>query len=94
MSKEKEYQFIKPLSKKPELPTAAPRESKTRKIAEEFVNSGIKYAEVLPIEEYKSVTSLARAIGRALHGRRALDPKDSITVASDKEKGKVYLIRK
>jgi hypothetical protein len=94
MSAKKEYTFIKPLSKKPTLPEYTAIKMATL-IAKEFIESDVKYAEVIDIGEYKSTTSLSRALGRTLHNKtKGLDPNNKIEVRSDKKQGKVYLLRK
>lgn len=94
MTSEEKPKYIKMLSKKPILPTAAPKESKTRQIAEEFMQSNGKYAEVSIMGEFKSPVSLSRAIGRALHaGKNALDPDGKVRVVADKKNHKVYLMK-
>lgn len=87
----KEYEYIIPLKKKPEIASKGPA-SISRTIAKEFIDSGVQYAEV-PLGKFDSITSLARSLGRALHGKNALDKENKIVVKSDKEKNKVYLIR-
>jgi hypothetical protein len=66
--------------------------SKAKMIAKEFLESDLEAAEVTEIKPYKSTTSLARSLGRILHGSKALDPDNNIVVKSDEKK--VYLIRK
>lgn len=89
----KEYKYIKPLETKPDLPKKAHALSKARQAAKEFIDSGVKYAEV-EIKDYKNTTALARSLGRILHAKSGgLDPNRNIEVRSDKAKGKVYLLR-
>jgi len=67
--------------------------SKTRIAAQEFIDSGAKYAEI-KIEGYDNSTALARSLGRSLHNKNSgLDPEKKIEVRSDPVKKKVYLLR-
>lgn len=94
MSKEKKYKYLTVLSKKPELPQKGKAISKTRIAAQEFIDSGAKYAEI-NIEGYDNTTALARSLGRSLHNKNSgLDPKGEIEVRSDPIKGKVYLLKR
>lgn len=85
------YLFIVPLKKPPRIPEKTVTMTYSRKAATEFIHSDLQYAEV-PLSDYKSPKSLARALGRVLHGKRGLDKEGKIDVRSDGVK--VYLIRK
>ena len=90
-----DLKWIKPLDKKPILPTSKSTVSKSERIVREFIDSEIRYAEILDTTEYASLKSLARSLGRILHNKeRGLDPDNKIEVRSDTEKNKVYLLRK
>ena len=90
----KEYRYVTVLSKKPQLPEKGKTISKTRIAAQEFIDSGAKYAEI-SIPGYENATALARSLGRSLHNKNSgLDPKGEIEVRSDPIKKKVYLLRK
>ncbi len=91
---EEKYKFIKPLKQKPSLPARGAPVSKTKLAAQEFIDSGARYAEI-SIPGYDNPTSLARSLGRSLHNKNSgLDPKGEIEVRSDPIKKKVYLLRK
>lgn len=90
-----DLKWIKPLAKRPILPTPRPAVSKSERIVREFIDSETRYAEILDTAEYASLKSLARSLGRILHNKeKGLDPDNEIEVRSDKEKNKVYLLRK
>ena len=68
MSKGKEYLFIKPLTKKPILKPKTKKIVDSKKAVEEFISSGLQFAEV-SLEMPKSGTKglligLNRAIGK------------------------------
>ena len=87
------FKYIKPLSKKPILPSKRPVSSIARNIVNEFLESNEKYAEIPLVEAYANAASLARNLGRILHNKNhGLDPDNEIEVRSAKEK--VYLLRK
>lgn len=89
----KEYEYIIPLDKKPEIVKVTGTASLSRKIAKEFVESGLEAAEI-PLGKFKSITALSRSLGRALHNKKhGLDKENKIVVQSDKENNKVYLIK-
>lgn len=88
MSKEK-YQFIKPLAKKPTLKPKAQVQPNTSKAVQEFIESGLDYAEV-SLELSKSgvrglLIGLNKAIGK--------DRKEEYEARSTID-GKIVLIRK
>lgn len=94
MSRNKEYKFLKPLSKAPDLPDKPMVLSEGKRACIEFLNSDLKFAEVT-VSGYSNLAALSRSLGRILHGGdSALDPDRKITVRSDPIKEKVYLIRK
>lgn len=89
MSVKKEYKFIKPLAKKPSLKPKAKKLTDTKKAVEEFIESGLDYAEVsIPLPK-SGTRGLMVGLGRAIGGER----KDQYEVRLT-EDGKVVLIKK
>lgn len=89
-----EYQYIIPLKEKPEITVTKTGISMSGRIAKEFVESDLVAAEI-PLGKFKSIAGLSRSLGRALHNKKhGLDKENKIAVQSDKEKNKVYLVRK
>jgi hypothetical protein len=89
-----EYKYFKALKEKPDVEIKSSSGSLSRLIVKEFIESNEKYGEV-PKGEFKTLTALARSLGRALHNsKHGLDPDNKIVVQSDNQNNKVYLIKK
>jgi hypothetical protein len=88
MSK-KEYQFIKPLSKKPSLKPKAKIQTKTRKAVDEFIESSIEYAEVTLDMPKSGTKGLLIGLNRAI-GKERKDKYEARLTTDNK----VVLIRK
>jgi len=88
MSK-KEYKFIKPLTQRPILKTKTGKKSMSQKIIEEFLESGVKYAEVSPIAG-KEATGLMIGLGRYISKHEL---KDKVEVRRNTRE-KVVLLKK
>jgi hypothetical protein len=86
-----EYRYINPLDEKPEVARKIYRVKSTAQLTvEEFLKSGVKYAEIKSdiLSNYKSPASCARGYGRVV---KTLGQSDNVKVYSDSEK--VYLER-
>ena len=84
-----EYSYINPLEEKPEIAKKKYRATSTSQlVVEEFLKSGVKYAEIKGdvLNNYKSPASAARGFGRVL---KTLGQSEKLKVYSDSEK--VYL---
>ena len=84
-----EYQYITPLHDKPEIARKVYQKKSTAPpVIEEFLKSGVKYAEIKSdvLSKYKSSASCARGFGRII---KSLGHSGKVKVYSDSEK--VYL---
>jgi hypothetical protein len=84
-----EFKYITPLDEKPEIAKRTYRAKSTAQLViEEFLKSGVKYAEIKGdvLNNYKSPASAARGFGRVI---KTLGKSDNVKVYSDNEK--VYL---
>jgi hypothetical protein len=84
-----EYKYINPLDEKPEVARKKYRaKSIAQLVIEEFLKSGVKYAEIKGdvLNNYKSPASAARGFGRVV---KTLGQSENVKVYSDNEK--VYL---
>jgi hypothetical protein len=83
------YSYITPLDEKPAIAKRSYRAKSTAQLViEEFLNSGVKYAEIKGdvLNNYKSPASAARGFGRVI---KTLGQSEVVRVYSDSEK--VYL---
>jgi hypothetical protein len=84
-----EYKYITPLEEKPAIAKRTYRTKSTAQLViEEFLKSGVKYAEIKGniLSNYKSPASAARGFGRVV---KTLGQSENVKVYSDSEK--VYL---
>ena len=83
-----DFQYINPLQEKPEVVKVSKAKSIAQLVIEEFLKSGVKYAEVKSdvLNNYKSSASCARGFGRV---SKTLGHSGKVKVYSDSEK--VYL---
>ncbi len=84
-----DFQYINPLQEKPEVASKIYRTiSIAQLVIEEFLKSGVKYAEIKgdAFKKYKSSASCARGFGRVI---KTLGHSGKVKVYSDSEK--VYL---
>ena len=84
-----DFQYINPLQEKPEVARKIYRTiSIAQLVIEEFLKSGVKYAEIKgdALKKYKSSASCARGFGRVI---KTLGHSEKVKVYSDSEK--VYL---
>ena len=84
-----DFQYINPLQEKPEVARKVSRVKSTAQLViEEFLKSGVKYAEIKSyiLNNYKSSASCARGFGRV---SKTLGHSEKVKVYSDSEK--VYL---
>lgn len=83
------YSYITPLDAKPKIAKRTYRAKSTAQlVVEEFLKSGVKYAEIkgAVLNKYKSPASCARGFGRIV---KTLGQSGKVKVYSDNEK--VYL---
>jgi hypothetical protein len=86
-----DYRYINPLDEKPAIAKRTYRVKSTAQlVVEEFLHSGVKYAEIKGdiLNNYKSPASCARGFGRVV---KTLGQSEKVKVYSDSEK--VYLER-
>lgn len=84
-----EYIYINPLDERPEVARKIYRTKSTAQLTvEEFLKSGVKYAEIKGdiLKNYKSPATCARGFGRVV---KTLGQSEKVKVYSDSEK--VYL---